>query len=185
MEEAADDEGELRQRLAAGDHSALAEAYDTYGPQVYGVALSVTRSRPAAEDVTQTVFVWLWEHPLVFDPARGRLSVWLRTLAHRRAVDHVRRERRRRWLPVMAQPSGVATAADEATLRSDTILRVQRVVAALPIALREVVELAYFGGRTYREVAAELGLPEGTTKSRIRIALRRMAAQLRSEGTGP
>lgn len=180
----ADDEGEVRQRLAAGDHGALAEVYDAYGPLVYGVALSVTRSRPAAEDVTQTVFVWLWEHPLAFDPARGRLAVWLRTLAHRRAVDHVRRDRRRRHLPAESRPSAIATTADVA-IRADTIRNVRRVVATLPSSLREVVELAYFGGRTYREVAAELGLPEGTTKSRIRTALRLMAAQLRSEGMSP
>ena len=88
----------IRRRLAAGDEEALGEVYDAYAPLVFGLALRVTRSREAAEDVTQEVFAFLWERPLVFDPAKGPLRTWLGTLAHRRAVEVVRREERRRVL---------------------------------------------------------------------------------------
>jgi RNA polymerase sigma-70 factor (ECF subfamily) len=84
--------------LAAGDEAALGEVYDAYAPLVFGLALRITRSREAAEDVTQEVFAFLWERPLAFDPVKGPLRSWLGTLAHRRAVEVVRREERRRVL---------------------------------------------------------------------------------------
>ncbi|HZB28853.1 MAG TPA: sigma factor [Streptosporangiaceae bacterium] len=88
----------IRRRLAAGDEAALGEVYDAYAPLVFGLALRITRSREAAEDVTQEVFAFLWERPLAFDPVKGPLRSWLGTLAHRRAVEVVRREERRRVL---------------------------------------------------------------------------------------
>src|SRR3712207_5255431 len=79
-------------RVAAGDDAALAEIYDQYAGSVYGLVLRVTRDQTAAEDITQDVFVWFWEHSDRFQPARGSLRSWLNVIAHRRAVDRIRRE---------------------------------------------------------------------------------------------
>ncbi|HEX4907549.1 MAG TPA: sigma-70 family RNA polymerase sigma factor, partial [Actinomycetes bacterium] len=84
-------ERDLRGRLMAGDPRALAEAYEQFSPTVYGLAARVTGDHAAAEDVTQEVFLHLWERPWVFDPDRGRLRAWLATMAHHRAVDRLRR----------------------------------------------------------------------------------------------
>jgi RNA polymerase sigma-70 factor (ECF subfamily) len=88
----ADWERRTRERLVAGEEAALGECYDQYASFVYGLALRVVRDRKAAEDLTQDVFLHLWERPALFDPDKGALRTWLGTLAHRRAVDHVRRE---------------------------------------------------------------------------------------------
>src|SRR5262245_33723940 len=95
-ERSSDWERAVRDRLASGDDSALGEVYDQYSSFVYGLAVRVIGDTRAAEDVSQDVFLHLWEHPEAFDPARGGLRTWLGTLAHRRAVDHVRREEARR-----------------------------------------------------------------------------------------
>jgi RNA polymerase sigma-70 factor (ECF subfamily) len=175
----------VRRRLAAGDEAALGEVYDAYAALVFGLALRVTRSREAAEDVTQEVFVFLWERPLAFDPSKGSLRTWLGTLAHRRAVEVVRREERRRVLTAaLVSQAVVPDIVDEVTA-AEVSGRVRQAVAVLPGNLREPVELAYFRGRTYRQVAAELGLAEGTAKSRIRLALRRIAETLADEGITP
>src|SRR5215471_2717941 len=87
---------DVRDRLVAGDDAALGEVYDQFSSLVYGLALRVIGDARAAEDVSQDVFVWLWERPTAFDPERGSLRSWLGTLTHRRAVDYVRREEARR-----------------------------------------------------------------------------------------
>src|SRR5215510_16530104 len=87
---------DVRERLVAGDDAALGEVYDQFSSLVYGLALRVIGDARAAEDVSQDVFVWLWERPAAFDPERGSLRSWLGTLTHRRAVDYVRREEARR-----------------------------------------------------------------------------------------
>ena len=135
-----------------------------------------------AEDITQEVFLVFWERPLAYDPGRGTLRAWLATIAHRRAVDHVRAEERRR-VSVLGprlferEPDRL----EDNVLAADEAHRVRAGGEALPGGLREVVELAYFGGRTYRQVGEELGVPEGTAKSRIRLALRRLADALAQE----
>ncbi|WP_199485182.1 sigma-70 family RNA polymerase sigma factor [Actinomadura craniellae] len=172
-------------RLAAGDERVLGELYDLFGRLVYGVALRVTRNREAAEDVTQEVFTFIWERPLAFDPGKGTMRSWLGLLAHRRAVEYVRaEERRRRALQAVEAPPPDPDIAEEVAA-AEVGGRVQSAVEALPAALREVVELAYFKGRSYRQAAEDLGLAEGTAKSRIRIALRRMADALAEEGLSP
>ncbi|XVQ15338.1 RNA polymerase sigma factor [Spirillospora sp. CA-255316] len=174
---------ELRARLAAGDETALAEVYDLFSPLVYGLARRVTADADAAGDVTQEVFVGLWERPLAFDPAKGSLRTWLATLAHRRAVDWVRREsRHRRPPPVTVREGNGRPGVEEEVLEEELAAGVRRGLEGLPPNLREVLELAYYSGLTYREVAVRLGIPEGTAKSRIRSALARLARELEREG---
>ncbi len=172
----------LVERLSGGDETALVELYDRYAPFVYGLAVRTLVDRQIAEEVTQEVFVSLWEHPKQIDPGRGTLRGFLGTLTHRRAVDAVRREeaRRRREVRVARHEDSVPDVAD-VVLRSDTTGRVRTAVEVLPDAQRQALELAYFDGYTYRQVAEVLGIPEGTAKSRLRLALTRIAEHLGPE----
>jgi RNA polymerase sigma-70 factor, ECF subfamily len=171
----------LTARLAAGDDHALAEAFDQLGPAVYGAALRVLGEWHAAQDVAQDVFVELWSHPDRYDPAAGSLRTYLTVLARRRAIDVVRSELRRiarqeRNHRLTPQP-GVASPSDEVEA-AEAAGVVRAAVRLLPDSQREVVELAYFGGLSYREVALAVGIPEGTAKSRLRLALARLESVL-------
>lgn len=172
----------LIERLCRGDEAALGDLYDTYAGFVHGLALRILGDRHAAEDVTQEVFVAMWEDPTRVDVARGTLRGFLGTMTHRRAVDVIRREeaRRRRETRTSMEPTTAPDLADAALAGFDTA-RVRAAVARLPEAQRRALELAYFQGRTYRQVAVELGIPEGTAKSRLRLGLQRMAERLRPE----
>jgi RNA polymerase sigma-70 factor (ECF subfamily) len=166
----------LAQRLCAGDERALAEIYDQHSSFVFGLALRVVRDTAAAEDIAQDVFVGLWERPDRFDLDRGSMRAYLGTLTHRRSVDLIRREeaRRRREDKTAAEPV-VGRRVDDDALAGVASVEVRNAVASLPPPQREAVELAYFRGHTYRQVAVALGIPEGTAKSRLRLALARVA----------
>lgn len=172
----------LVDRLVTGDESALGELYDQQAGFVYGLALRVIGDKTAAEDVTQEVFLTIWRQPDRFDSERGTIRAFLGTLTHRRAVDHIRREeaRRRRETKTTFEPLPSASV-DEHVIDAFTNDRVRAVVAELPTAQREALELAYFHGHTYRQVADLLGIPEGTAKSRLRLALQRIAEALNPE----
>lgn len=172
----------LVDRLIAGDQAALGELYDQHSGFVYGLALRVIGDKVAAEDVTQEVFVTVWQQPDRFDHTRGTMRAFLGTLTHRRSVDHIRREeaRRRRETKTSYEPLPVPSV-DEHVMDTVTSERVREVVAELPEAQRQALELAYFHGHTYRQVAEILGIPEGTAKSRLRLALQRIAEALHPE----
>jgi RNA polymerase sigma-70 factor (ECF subfamily) len=185
MTSATDWEHDVHGRLLAGDQSALGECYDQYSSFVFGLARRVIGDRRAAEDVTQDVFLHLWERADCFDPGRGGLRTWLGTLAHRRAVDHVRREEaRRRRNDKVGNQASVAPDVEEMAVAIVTAERVRAALDELPPEQREAIQLAYFGGKTYREVATELEIPEGTAKSRMRLGLARIADVLEREGVG-
>jgi RNA polymerase sigma-70 factor (ECF subfamily) len=167
-------------RLAAGDEEALAEVWHRHGPLVFGLARRVTGDSSTAEDVTQEVFVTLWQQPHRFDAQRGSLRAYLGVHAQRRAIDVLRREGRRaerehrhhRLHPVAeASPGEHAQSRALADVIRDAIGR-------LPIEQRQAVELAYFGGLTHREVADTLDIPEGTAKSRLRLAQAKLQSWL-------
>jgi RNA polymerase sigma-70 factor (ECF subfamily) len=176
-------EHEMKERLTARDPRALTEMYDQFGSYVFGLAARVIGDRRAAEDVTQDVFLQLWERPDAFDPERGRLRTFVGTLAHRRAIDLVRREeaRRRRGARDAASVLPIPDV-DELAIAIVTAEHVRAEVEQLPTEQRAAIELAYFSGRTYRQVAEELGIPEGTAKSRMRLGLRRIADALAAKG---
>ncbi len=174
-------------RLVAGDDEALTEVYDQYASLVFGLARRVTGSEAFAADISQDVFVSLWSHPERFDPERGSLRAYLGLLAHRRAVDLVRREATR----TAREEAGTRDAMlveparwerPESVDDEDLAARVRRAVGRLPEPQREALRLAYFGGHTYRSVASVLGIPEGTAKSRLRMALDRLSDLLAAEG---
>lgn len=179
-------DAELAERLVAGDEGALAEVYAEHAAFVLALARRVTASATLAEDVTQEVFVALWERPHAFDPCRGSLRSWLGVLTHRRSVDRVRREttaRRYETRRATTAPPPPETDIADAATAALLAERVRQAVAALPDDQRRAVELAYFGGKTYVEVAEALGIPEGTAKSRLRLAMRRLAVALGPEWT--
>ncbi len=169
-------------RLVAGDESALGEITQRYGALVYGLARRVTLSVALAEDVAQDVFVELWRRPDRFDPQRGSLRTFLALQAQRRAVDAVRTATRRSGREQrhhdLASPLEVARASDigpdDVAERRHLEEQVREAVNQLPSEQRIVIELAYYGGRSQREVASELGIPEGTAKSRMRLALSKL-----------
>jgi RNA polymerase sigma factor (sigma-70 family) len=167
----------------AGEQSALAEAYERHAGLVFGLARRLLGDDAMAEEVTQEVFIYLWEHPERFDPARGSMRSWLGLLSHHRSVDRVRAEVRRSVSEARLEPiEPVTTSQDEV---DDELSRawlagcVQEALDQLPPEQREAVVLAYFGGRTYRQVATELAIPEGTAKSRLRLALAKLDDLLR------
>jgi RNA polymerase sigma-70 factor (ECF subfamily) len=185
---AADEDRKLVARIAAGDDIALGRVYDRYSSLVYGLARRVTGSSGVAEEITQEVFVFLWQNPDRFDAQRGTLRAFLGSITHRRAVDSVRRDTRRQAREEREMTDPVATAPDadgvdiaDRAAASDLAGRVRSAVAALPADQRQAIELAYFGGCTFREVATRLGIPEGTAKSRLRLALAKLADALGPE----
>jgi RNA polymerase sigma-70 factor (ECF subfamily) len=171
--------------LAAADEAALAEVYRRHSGLVYGLARRVLGDQAMAEEVTQEVFVYLWQHPERFDPTRGSMRSWLGVLTHRRAVDRVRgearRARREATAGAAAPPGSGEEEVDEELSRSWIAGRVRAAIDRLPADQREAVLLAYFGGRTYRQVATELCIPEGTAKSRLRLALAKLDDLLRDD----
>jgi RNA polymerase sigma factor (sigma-70 family) len=178
------DEHVLVARLLAGDDSALAEIYDRCASLVFGIARRVVADPVAAEDVCQEVFTQLWCHAGAVDLDRSTLRGWLSVLAHRRAVDWVRRSERSRRREERAEPTAsdvVMPDLAELAADQDRARRARAAVAALPDDQRRAVELAFWGGRSYRQVADDLGIPEGTAKSRVRLALARLATVLREE----
>ena len=161
--------------VARRDETALAALYDRFGRVAYGLALRVLRDRSLAEDAVQEAFMTVWRTADRFMPDRSKASSWILTFVHRRAVDLVRREERRRAEPLETAPetAGGAAPDEEAWLRLQRE-RVQKALHALPDQQREALELAYFGGFTQSELAERLGLPIGTIKSRMFTGLARL-----------
>lgn len=174
----------LAARIAAGDERALAEVFDELGGAVYASALRVLGNCSSAQDVVQDVFVELWCQPDRYDASLGTLRTFLSVCARHRAHDLLRSELRRagrehrheRLTPQQRDPSPSEQVAEE-----ETACAVRDAVQQLPPSQREVVELAYFRGLSYRDVARATGIPEGTAKSRVRLALARLETLLDRE----
>jgi RNA polymerase sigma-70 factor (ECF subfamily) len=175
----------LLARIRAGDEVALGVLYDQHAGLVYGLARRVTRDDHLAQDITQDVFAYHWELPDRVDLTRGSLRSYLAVVAHRRAVDEVRRSIRRTRTETAGAPLdvhespevGVVDAAAGAWLSE----RIAAGLAQLPHEQRTAIRLAYYEGQTYVQVARTLGIPEGTAKSRLRLALARLRALLDDE----
>ncbi len=160
--------------VARSDESALGELYDRYSRIAFGLARRIVRDETLAEDALQEGFMSIWRSAGQFIPERAKASTWLLTLVHRRAVDLVRREDRRRAEPLdFVVESHVEAADDVAWLRLER-QRVQGALRKLPDQQREAIELAYYGGFTQSELAERLGEPLGTIKSRMFAGLGRL-----------
>jgi RNA polymerase sigma-70 factor, ECF subfamily len=169
--------------IARWRQDALAEAYRRHAGAVFALARRLLADATLAEEVVQEVFVRLWDAPDRFDPDRGSLRSFLLANCHGRSVDLVRSERSRRAREEREHRARAESGYDIEHEVEDLVVadEVKGALAALPPE-RRAIELAYFGGHTYREVAALLAAPEGTVKSRIRAGLRRMQRSLIESG---
>jgi RNA polymerase sigma-70 factor (ECF subfamily) len=163
---------------AAGREHGLAGLYDLYGRRAYGLALRVLRDEALAEDAVQDAFLAVWGSAARYRPERGSPLSWILTIVHRRAVDIVRREQRRRDALVETHEEPTGDEADETVLARDEAVHVRRALTWLDPAQRRLLELAYYGGLTQSEIAVELDLPLGTVKSRTFLALARLRSLL-------
>ena len=176
---------ELVARIARGDVQAFERFYDRYASLALGLIRRVLGEREAAQDVLQEVFLQVWKEAGAYDAGRGSVEAWLVMRAKTRAIDKLRA--RRRIPQVGAAPLGEAIAVDTAPAGDDIAAAVESrgavegLLARLPEAQRRVIELAFFGGLTQVEIAARLGEPLGTVKTRCRLALERLRAMLAPE----
>lgn len=170
-------------RMAEGDHQALGELYDRHARLLYSLALRIVRERGDAEDVLQEAFSQVWRQAGRFEAARGTVAGWLVTVTRSRALDRLRQRR--------SQPGGVADferfagsvpdpshALDLQLVTAEQADKVRQALAALPDEQRIPLELAYYEGLSQSEIAAKLGVPLGTIKTRMRQTLRRLREAL-------
>ena len=182
------DDGLLAQRIRSGDRIALGEVYDRHASAAMAVALRIVADREGAEDLVHDTFVAIWQKIDRFDPARGSLRSWILTIVRNRAIDRLRGTR----------PSiEIGDAEERSMLRSgpnptwdDALARLgagqlRTALDELPAEQRQAIELAYFGGRTYREIATLTGVPLGTANGRLRLALARLRQLLRQSDAAP
>lgn len=180
------EERQLVEGLLAGDESAVRTLYARYGHTVFAVGLRLLGSRESAEELTQDVFLTAWKKAARFDPARGRLSTWLMTIAHNKAIDRLRRDTGPRR-PSLVLVEEVPEWADDAGTDTEGAYAERdlaiRALAPLSDAERYILFRAYFGGLTAREIAEADGIPLGTAKTRLRTALIKVRrAQQQKEG---
>jgi RNA polymerase sigma factor (sigma-70 family) len=179
-------DGELVELVAQKDAGALEALYERYGRAAYSLARRILTEETLAQDVVQEVFLSLWRDARRFDAGRGTVATYLLSMTHHRAVDVVRREENlRRWrtsdegLELEADPK---VRVEDEVLTSERQAEVRSALQELPAAQREALLLAYFGGYTQREVAALVGVPLGTVKTRMAAGMRKMKAALRDAG---
>jgi RNA polymerase sigma-70 factor (ECF subfamily) len=167
--------------VRAGDGRAVAALYDRYNGLVFALGLRMLSDREAAEELVQEVFLRAWRQAATYRPSLGRLSTWLLGIARNLAVDELRRRGARpqradgdteEQLATLAAPRNL-DPAEQASMaaRRDEI---QRALDALPPAQRQVMDLAYYGGLTQSEIAARLGEPLGTIKTRMRLGTQKL-----------
>ena len=177
-------DSEVVERLQNGDEAALREAIGLYGGLVLGMARRILVEPAMAEEVAQDTFLALWRRPGAFDASRGSLQSFLLGVARNKAIDLVRKEEARgRAGDLLMAEAEIAQTVENPTDRFVERREVRDALSQLSEVQREAIVLAYFGGRTYREVAAELGIPEGTAKTRLRDGLIKLKDVLDKSGT--
>lgn len=183
-EQAQLDDLDLHRRVAAGDAQAFEALYRRYAPAAYGLALRVTGQPTLAQDVVHEAFMALWRAPEAYDPSRGPFRTFFLSLVHHRGVDTVRREERLRRRgeraanPADAADEDVAEGVVEEAWLSTRREEVRRAIRTLPDDQRNVIEMAYFQGKTQARIAEELGIPLGTVKTRTLAAMRKLQRTL-------
>jgi RNA polymerase sigma factor (sigma-70 family) len=171
-------------RIGAGDQEAFRGLFGRYAPSAKALALRVVRQSNLAEEIVQEAFMALWKNPDGYDQRRGSVKSWLMGTVHHRAVDLVRREEAHRRRAERAIPEAMETEPDPAEQVVEEVgapeerEAVRAALGGLPAEQRQVIELMYFGGRSQSQIAAELGLPLGTVKSRTLLGMRRLRGAL-------
>lgn len=172
------------EQIAVRDQHALREAYEAYAGYVNGVALGILKDRDLAADITQEVFVRLWERFERYDPDRGSLKSFLQMDAHGRSIDLLRSRRAaaaREIADHEKQASTPTAGTEELAMEAVQASTVRTALMSLPDEQRTPIAMAFFDGYSYRDVAEILGVPEGTIKSRIRTGMRRLNMALGAE----
>lgn len=168
---------ELMQRIAQADQAALSTLYQRYGGIIYSLALRVLQNSGLAEEVTQDVFLEVWNRPQIWDPGKGRLSSWMLTICRYTAIDRLRKDQRRPEssttpLEDMAELLSTIAPTDDTLWQDGQMLRT--FMSQLPSEQAEVIELAFYQGLTHSELAEALHLPLGTIKTRVRLGLKKL-----------
>ena len=178
---------ELLVRIAAGDKDALEAIYERYSSAVYSLARYMLRSEAVAEEATQDVFLNIWLKAASYSSSRGQPKTWIMSVAHHKVIDVIRSRRRaaaisdpKEYETLDLLPSG-EVATDVAVERNLEAERVREALSRLPSAQQEVINLAYFNGLSQSEIAARLGQPLGTVKTRARLALQKLREELRQD----
>jgi RNA polymerase sigma-70 factor, ECF subfamily len=170
---------ELVRSVATGDDQALINLYQRHGRSVYSLACYIIQDRALAEEITQDVFVVLWQKANQFDGARGRLDSWLLQITRNLAIDRLRYRRRRVQDTVSLESAEADPAMSQGPINDDGKRELNVLLQKLPEAQRQAIELAYFQGFTHDEIAARFGLPVGTVKSRILLGLRKLQTMMK------
>lgn len=172
---------DLVRRVALGDEDAFEALYDAISPTVFGLVRRVVRDPAQSEEVTQEIFVEIWQNAARFDADRGKAVSWILVIAHRRAVDRVRASQasvdRDLRQGIKEYQDSYDDVAETVELRLEAE-RVHRALDSLTESQREAITLAYYGGHTHQEVAAMLQVPVGTVKTRIRDGMIRLRDKL-------
>lgn len=173
--------GEMLVRVAAGDQGAFARVYDMLSPRVFGLILRVLVDRSQSEEVLQEVFLEVWQSAARFAPNKGQGRTWVLTIAHRRAVDRVRASQASTDRDVRVGFRDLDVAYDRVAEQAQLRIEGRQVATALktlPDPQREALTLAYYGGYSQSEIAALVGAPLGTIKTRMRDGLTRLRAEM-------
>jgi RNA polymerase sigma-70 factor, ECF subfamily len=172
---------DLLQRVAGGDRRAFADLYDRTAPRLFGMVKRLLRDHAQSEEVTQEVYLEVWQTASRYEPAKGGGIAWMLTMAHRRAVDRVRASQASRDRDAKVGIRDWAPEFDSVAERAEIVLesdRVKEALGRLTALQREAVTLAYFGGYSHSQVAAILHIPIGTVKTRLRDGMIRLRDEL-------
>lgn len=168
---------DLLEAAAHGDRTAFADLYDLTSTRIYGLAFRVVRDRQYAEEIVQEAYLQYWQKAAEYHPSRGSVLTWMMTIAHRRAVDRVRAEQMQRDRMSEYGAAAVETPSNiplEEAVQADEARTLRTCLGQLTELQRSCIEMSYFGGLTYPEVAQAIDTPLPTIKSRIRDGLRRL-----------
>ncbi len=171
---------QLMQQIQCGDEDALATLQRRHAPLLRTIIGRMVNNDSDVDDLVQEVLLSLWQHAASYDAEKGKALGWIVTLARRRTIDRIRRKsaysraRDRYRDEAVTDHSGLQTGADEEVAQSDTAHAVAHLIEQLPAAQREAIRLTYYGGLSQRQIAATTGIPLGTIKTRLELAMRKL-----------
>jgi RNA polymerase sigma-70 factor (ECF subfamily) len=164
-------EQELIERLCVRDTQALNELYDLFSTRVYSLAVAILGDGTAAQEVTQDTFMKVWQNPQLYRREEGRFTGWILTITRRLAIDHLRYEKRRSGMSISLDADDFPELRDPAQDEKARWRDLKHLMDDLPTEQREVIILAYYRGMSQSDIAAYLGIPLGTVKTRLRLGM--------------